>query len=244
VFPKEVLLLHQAQVAAAYERLRTELLRPCASGLPHSFLFTSATTGEGKTLTAVNTAIALAQMGVRVLLIDANLHQPACHSMLALHHSFGLAEFLVGQGELSKLLQPTLVEHLIFLSAGSPPVALADLPDSRNLRAALVFLQKMYDYVVIDAPALESVSDTLLLATMVDGVALVVDSQHTPAQQVEDARQRLAQSKESVLGVVLNKVDVNSHEFTRYVQHSQSAAAHNGMGKEAETSTMMSNLRH
>ena len=238
VFPKEVLLLHQPHVvSAAYGNLRTELLQSRSSGPPRSLLFTSTMAGEGKTLTAVNTAIALAQMGVRVLLIDADLHQPACHTMLAMHHSFGLIDFLTGQGDLSELLRPTPIDHLVFLSAGSPAATPAEILGCKSMRTALLFLQKMYDYLVIDSPSLDSVSAALLLATMVDGVVLVVDSQRTPCQRVQDARQRLTQVNGSVLGVVLNKVDARSREFAQYALHAQTAASRNRTGEEQDETT-------
>ena len=238
VFPKEVLLLHQPHlVSAAYQNLRTELLQSRSSGSPRSLLFTSTTAGEEKTLTAVNTAIALAQMGARVLLIDADLHQPACHTMLAMHHSFGLIDFLTGQGDLSELLRPTPIDHLVFLSAGSSAATPPEILGCKSMHTALPFLHKMYDYLVIDSPSLDSVSAALLLATMVDGVVLVVDSQHTPCQRVQDARQRLMQVNGLVLGVVLNKVDARSREYQQYVQHSQAAALQNGAVEEHEETT-------
>ena len=232
VFPKEVLFMHPPHVvSAAYRNLRIAVLESGSSEPPRSLLFTSTTAGEGKTLTAVNTAIALAQTGVRVLLIDADLHQPACHTMLAMHHSFGLINFLTGQGDLSELLRSTLIEHLVFLSAGSPAATPVEILGCKSMHSAFPFLHKMYDYLVIDSPSLDSASSALLLATMVDGVVLVVDNQHTSRQRVQDARQRLTQVNGQVLGVVLNKVDARSREYIEYSRHDRGevlASAANG----------------
>lgn len=231
-------------VSQAYRTLRTKLLQALPSRPPHSLLFTSMTAGEGKTLTAVNTAIALAQTGARVLLIDADLRQPACHTMLGTHQGFGLMEFLTDQGDLSELLQPTPVEHLVFFSAGFPAANPPELLGGKHLRTALSFLQKMYDYLVIDAPSLESGEELSLFATRESRVVLVVDGQLSPEVIVHTVGQRLEQITVPVLGLVFDKVHAGNPEFAQNAPLAQTTVP-NGIGKKTEmwTSTM-ANLRN
>ncbi|MBM4255352.1 MAG: polysaccharide biosynthesis tyrosine autokinase [Deltaproteobacteria bacterium] len=202
----------------AYRKLRTALLLSRPVGPPRTILFTSATSGEGKTVTAVHTAIALAEMGARVLLIDADLRSPNCHTMLKAQNDTGLTEFLVGQLELARVIQPTATERLFFLASGSFPPSPSDLLSSKKMHAALMFLRSFYDYLVIDTPPVLPVSDAEILSTMVDGVVLVVDSEQTAYPKVKEAQLRLSYPQAQLLGVVLNKVRLQPEEATPYYQ--------------------------
>jgi capsular exopolysaccharide synthesis family protein len=200
----------------AYRKLRTALLLSRPVGPPRTVLFTSATSGEGKTMTAVHTATALAEMGARVLLIDADLRHPHCHTMLNAQNDVGLTEFLVGQVELAKVIQPTVSERLFFLSSGSFPPSPADLLSSKKMHAAIAFLRSFYDYIIIDTSPVLPVSDAEILSTMVDGIVLVVDSELTDYPKVKEAQLRLSYPQAQLLGVVLNKVRLQPGEATHY----------------------------
>ncbi|MGE0822326.1 MAG: GumC family protein [Candidatus Binatia bacterium] len=202
----------------AYRKLRTALLLSRPEEPPQTILFTSATSGEGKTVTAVNTAMALGQMGARVLLVDADLRHPRCHMIIHSDNDIGLTEFLIGQMELATVIKPTVTEHLFFLASGSLPPSPADLLGSKKMRAAVTFLRSFYDYIVIDAPPVLPVSDAEILASMVKGVVLVIDSEQTAYLKVKEAQARLAYSQAEILGAVLNKVHLQHEDYTRYYQ--------------------------
>lgn len=218
VFPKELLLSYHplSVVPEAYRNLRAELVLPRPSGSSRSLLITSSVNGEGKTLTVLNMGISLAQMGARVLVIDADLRHPHCHTVLRIPRGLGLSEFLTGRRTLAEVIQTTRVDRLFFLSAGSVSTNPAELLGSKRMQAALSFLCHMYDYLVIDAPPVGLVSDALLVASLVDGVVFVVNSQTTDYALVQKAQARLAHVRQKVLGAVLNKVDVKSHEYGDY----------------------------
>ena len=190
----------------AYRILRTTLLVAQAETPPKTLLFTSGMHGEGKTVTAVNTAAVLAQMGVRVLVIDADLRCSACHTVLGIENKSGLAEVLAGRWDPSDVIRPTVSEHLFVLSSGSVPRNPAELVGSKQMRTILASLQEQYDYILIDSPPVMLASDAMLLSTMVDGVVLVANAQRTPKQVVREARTRLTCAQAKILGVVLNQL--------------------------------------
>jgi polysaccharide biosynthesis transport protein len=200
-------------VSEAYRTLRTAILLSRAEEPPKTILFTSATHGEGKTATAVTSAIIFAQMGVKVLLIDADLRRSQCHEVLREEKAPGLTEMLTGLSKLEALAQPTHTTGLFFLSSGSTPPNPAELVGSHKMRESLSLLREQYDYILIDAPPVMPVSDAVLLSTMVDGVVLVVDGQQTPKQVVRDARARLNYARAKMLGTVLNRVDLRHGHY-------------------------------
>jgi len=200
----------------AYRMLRTTLLVAQAETPPKTLLFTSGMHGEGKTVTAVNTAAVLAQMGVRVLVIDADLRCSACHTVLGIENKAGLAEVLAGRWDPADVIRPTVSEHLFVLSSGSVSRSPAELVDSKQMRTILASLQEQYDYILIDSAPVMLASDAMLLSTMVDGVVLVANVQRTPKQVVREARTRLICAQAKILGVVLNQLNIRYRDYAYY----------------------------
>ena len=208
----------------AYRMLRTTLLVAQAETSPKTLLFTSGMHGEGKTVTAVNTAAVLAQMGVRVLVIDADLRCSACHTVLGVDNKAGLAEVLAGRWDPADVIRPTVSESLFILSSGAVPSNPAELVGSKQMRAVLAALQEQYDYILIDSPPVLLASDAMLLSTMVDGVVLVANAQRTPRQVVRDARTRLTCARARILGVVLNQLHMRNRDYAYYYRKDVPAA--------------------
>ncbi|MBI4639264.1 MAG: polysaccharide biosynthesis tyrosine autokinase, partial [Candidatus Tectomicrobia bacterium] len=215
---EEIILYHHpfSLVTESYRTLRTAILLSRAGEPPKTLLFTSGTRGEGKTVTVVNTAIVFAQMGARVLVVDADLRRPGCHKILGMENGLGLTELLTGQREPEEVIQPTAAPHLYFLSSGSIPPNPAELLGSKKMRETLAFLQERYDYILIDSSPVMPVSDAVLLSTMVDGVVLVANSQETPKHVVREACSRLSYARAKILGVVLNHVDMKNGDYVYY----------------------------
>jgi polysaccharide biosynthesis transport protein len=198
----------------AYRHFRTALLLSRPGAPPKAMLITSALAREGKTVTAVNTAVMFAQLGSRVLLIDADLRRPRCHQFFSLDNRVGLTEVLAGGGNPEDFVRPTCLQHLFVLGSGSTPPNPTELLGSRKMRETLRLLEERFDYIVIDSPPVMPVSDALLLSTFVDGVALVTDGSRTPRQQVRAACSRLQYARAKLLGIVLNKA-----QFPRSYYH-------------------------
>jgi capsular exopolysaccharide synthesis family protein len=194
----------------AYRALRLSLISSRAGEPPKVILITSATPREGKTVTAINTAIAFAQMGSRVLLIDADLRNSRCHKLLAMANHEGLTEILTGQRRLDELIRPTSIDGLGCITAGSTPPNPGRLLGSQIMKDLLLHMKGSYDCILIDSAPVMPVADTLHMMTMVDCVLLVVGP-HIPKQRVRAVCSRLNQIHAPLLGVVLNQVDITTH---------------------------------
>ncbi len=197
----------------AYRAVRTGILLSRSGAPPKTILITSAASGEGKSLTAINTAIVFAQMVDNVLLIDADLRQPRCHKALKRDNSPGLTEVLTGNEELSKAIQPTSIKGLYLLSAGLTPPNPTELLGSSKMREILAAAGASFQCVLIDTAPILPVSDSVLLSRLVGGV-LVVANARTARPLVRDACSRLTYAGAKLLGVVLNDVSPQHQRYS------------------------------
>jgi len=218
---KELILEHHplSIIAESYRALRTSLLLSRAAERPRTLLFTSAIRDEGKTATAVNTAIMYAEMGLRTVLVDADSRRPRCHKVLSVERDFGLTEVLTGHVALADVVRPTTTDHCSFLSSGSLPPNPAELLGSAKMREIIDQLTGDFDCVIFDSPPVMPVTDAVLLAQAVDGVVLVVDSQRTAKNLIREVRSKLVNFQAKVLGVVLNRVDTQRAGYSQYYNH-------------------------
>ena len=209
---KDLVLSHHplSPIAEMYRMLHTAILLSQAEEPPKIVLFASGTQGEGKTTTMLNVAITFAQMEARVLVIDADLRYSNCHKILEVEDGLGLTELLTRQRELKEVIKPTGLHNLSLISGGSVPPNPATLLGSRRMHEILTSLREDYDYIFIDSPPIMAVTDTVRLSTMVDGVVLVVNSQGTPKQVVKEACARLSYARAKILGVVLNRANMQN----------------------------------
>lgn len=221
-------------VSEAYRTLRTGILLSRAEEPPRILLFTSGVHAEGKTSTTLNTAITFAQMGMRVVVIDADLRRPSCHKALQMKGGPGLSEALTGQRKVEKMIKRTPVDNLHLLSSGAIPPNPAELIGSVKMHEILMTLRAQFDYVFIDSPPVMPVSDALLLAKMVDGVVMVIGGQETPKKVVKEARARLTYARAKILGTVLNKVDLqrSGYYYHNYYYYSSHYHRSNEAGEE------------
>ena len=210
----------QSQMAESYRALRTSLLL-CSSGAPPKIiLVTSALPQEGKTTTSINCAIVLAQKGVRVLLIDADLRRPGVHKTLGMGPRSGLSNVLTGSATLQQTItRSPLVPSLFVLPSGTPPPNPAELLASSNMKDVLVELRDQYDHIVIDTPPTLSVTDAVVLSTKADAVVLVIRSGVTTKGALRRSRDILMQVNAKVTGVLLNAVDLNSPDYYYYYEY-------------------------
>jgi succinoglycan biosynthesis transport protein ExoP len=200
-----------------YRTIRVALLFSRAGGSPRSILFTSAIPQEGKTLTVSNTALISAQMGMRTVLVDADLRRPQCHQLFSTGSVAGLSDVLAGQSELPEVVNsPTT--NLSLLCAGSSTPNPSALLVSQQMRDLLEDLGRQNDCVLVDSAPVLSASDTTALATMVDGVVLVI-GQETPRQAVLESYGRLIHAGARVLGFVFNRVDFNRPQHRSHKQY-------------------------
>jgi polysaccharide biosynthesis transport protein len=214
-----------ASVGDAYRAVRTAVLLSRSETPPKTILFTSAAAGEGKSRTVIGTAIVFAQMFDRVLLVDADLRRPRCHTALKLDKSPGLTEVLTGNEELVNAIQPTSVEGLYLLSAGLTPPNPTDLLGSAKMRAILAEAAASFQHVLIDSPAVLPISDSVVLSNLADGVVVVANGR-TPRALVREGCSRLIYARAKLLGVVLNDVNLQHQRYSEsYSSYSSKLAS-------------------
>jgi len=210
----------QSQMAESYRALRTSLLLSSLGAPPRIIMVTSARPQEGKTTTAINSAIVLAQKGVRVLLIDADLRRPSVHKTLGMGPRSGLSNVLTGNATLEQAItESPILPNLMILPAGSPPPNPAELLASANMKEVLSQLRDQFDHIVIDTPPTLSVTDAVVLSPRVDAIILVIRSGQTTKQALRRARDILMQVNAHVTGVLLNAVDLTSPDYYYYYEY-------------------------
>jgi capsular exopolysaccharide synthesis family protein len=210
----------QSQMAESYRALRTSLLLSSLGAPPKIVLVTSALPEEGKTTTSLNTAVVLAQKGVRVLLVDADMRRPSIHKTLGMAPRAGLSNVLTGSADLQQsIVRSSVLPNFFILPAGTPPPNPAELLASVEMKTVLAQLREQYDHIVIDTPPTLSVTDAVVLATRVDAVILVIRSGKTTKTALRRARDVLAQVNARVTGIVLNAVDLDSPDYYYYYEY-------------------------
>ena len=210
---KVELITHSAPssaVAEAYRSMRTSLMLSFADRAPRSIVVTSAVPSEGKTVTAVNTAISLTQMGSRVVLVDADMRKPRVHTIFDLQPQQGLSSFLTGTASLKDVIHETEVPNLFLLPCGIIPPNPGELILSTRFRQLMGVLEQYFDFVVLDSPPLTNVSDAQILASSSDAVILVIKSGATSRHLVKRAVARLRESRTRIAGIVLNDMNLGS----------------------------------
>lgn len=205
--PRHPLVVQQPSSTPRAEdlrRLRTNLQFLGTSSA--AYTVTSAVQGEGKTTTTANLAVALSELGLRVALVDADLHRPAVAGVMGIEGEYGLTDLLIGRGELETALQPWGTQGLHVLPAGATPPNPTELLASPAMELVLSELGSRFDVVLLDAPPLLPVSDALVLSSLTRGSLLAVALHQTTRQQVEAARTILHDGAVALRGVVLTKV--------------------------------------
>ncbi len=195
------------QAAEAYRTLRTNLLAVCRESKAKTILITSARQGEGKTSTAANLAVALAQAGRSVVLISADLRNPRVHAVFGIGNEQGLGQVLEGTLPLDEAIVETDLADLRILPSG--PVDAVDEPvellQSGRMGDVLQECCRS-DFVIVDGPPIFPVADSLVLADLVDGVLFVTDAQSSTQASVAQSRRQIHQVGGRILGGILNRV--------------------------------------
>ena len=205
-----------SQMAEAYRQLRAGVLlsvREIEGGNLRSILFTSAGPGEGKTTSAVNLAISLAQMGSKTLLIDADFHRSETHKLFGVDRDKGLSTLLVSDIPLSQAVQKTPVQFLDFMATGMIPPQPASLLGSARMKWVLQEACRNYARVIVDTPPLIAVTDAALLVPYVDSLLMVVSQGKTLKTGLRRAMQTLTRIGVKPLGMVFNGVKAGLGDF-------------------------------
>jgi len=203
-----------SDIAEAYRALRTSILLSSPETAPRVILVTSPLPQEGKTTTCINSAIAFAQEGRRVLLVDGDLRRPAIHKRLSLKSAAGLTTVLTGNAAPELLIIPSpQLSNLFVLPAGPATPHPAELLGSTRMKQLLSEWEDMFDHVILDLPPVLLATDAVRLSREVHAVVLVIRSGKTRRSELQRTTALLAQVNANVMGVVVNAFDLKSADY-------------------------------
>ncbi len=202
-------------VSAMFRMLQANLRFLNADKELKVIVVTSSVPQEGKSVVSANLAVTMAQLGHRILLVDADMHRPAQHQIWEIVNAVGLSDILVGQAEFKVAVKPAIA-NLDILTAGVVPPNPVALLDSRRMAALIETFSASYDFVIIDTPSLNVDADALTLGKMVDGVLLVVRPGVVDSASATFAKEFLEQSGQNVLGQVVNGVNPENEPYSYY----------------------------
>lgn len=204
------------QVSEAYKSLRTNL-QFCGED-KKVIAVTSCTPNEGKSSVSMQLAISLAESGKKVLLIDADLRKSVLvgRTVVSQKGIMGLTHYLSGQCSIQDTICQTNVKNFHLIYSGPFPPNPAELLGGTKFKTTIEALRKVYDYIVIDTPSLGSVIDAAIVADICDGSIMVIESGLISYRFAQEVKGQLEKSNSPILGVILNKVDVQKHSHGQY----------------------------
>ncbi len=207
----------------AYRDLRTSLRFSAIEEGIHSILVTSAGPGEGKSTTAGNLAVAIAQAGSSVLIVDTDLRRPVMHKMFDLAQKPGFSEVVTGITPLEEAVNGTSIENLSVLTSGHIPHNPSELLGSRKFRNFHVLLKKTYDMIIFDSPPIAVVTDPVVMSPEVDATLMVVGVKKIDRRVLKSAWEKIQRGSDHCVGAVLNGFDplntYTSYNYYTYKYH-------------------------
>lgn len=193
-------------IQEAYKRLRTNIRFCIRDQKCKKFCLTSGYAGEGKSITLLNLAISIAQTGKKVLLIDADLRRPAVARLLVEKASPGLSEILAGEVDVFDAIRPEAYPNLDIIFSGEIPPNPSEILSSERMQELIESSSERYDYILVDTPPVNVVTDACVVASLLDGVLLLVRQDRSKKDAVRQAVSNLQLTGANILGYILNGV--------------------------------------
>jgi succinoglycan biosynthesis transport protein ExoP len=216
----------QSPIAEDYRAIRTSLLFSSKKRL-HTLLVTSANPQEGKTTTALNIGVTMANAGGRTLIVDADMYRPRIHQVFDWENDRGLTALLLGEATVEEVVRETVVKNLFILPCGIKPPNPSEIIGSERFAEVLEALKSKFDRVIFDSPPVVALTDAVVLSTKVDGVVIVARAGATKNDAARQTGNRLRNVSAPILGVVMNAVDYSlksygyNYSYNRYGYYSQ-----------------------
>ncbi|WP_333595766.1 CpsD/CapB family tyrosine-protein kinase [Anaerospora hongkongensis] len=219
------LIVHEdpkSPISEAYRTLRTNLQFAKINSELRTIMFTSSGPAEGKSTTIANVAVALAQSGRSIILVDCDLRKPVQHRIFGKRNK-GVTNILVDDSPAVTFLQETEIDNLRILPSGPIPPNPSELLSSSKMVELFTELKELADIVLIDAPPTIAVTDAAVMAAKVDGIVLVIDSTSVRPEMAQKAKDLLIKANGHILGVILNRVEIEEeHAYYYYYYGSES----------------------
>lgn len=203
-----------------YKLLRTNLSFTLPENIKCPIIgVTSPMRGEGKSTTAVNLSYVLAESGKKVLLIDGDLRIPSVAKKLNIQSSPGLTDYLMGDKENFEPHRSEFLENWHILPSGELPPNPSELLGSRRMETALNTLSEKYDYIIVDLPPVNIVSDALAISNYITGIVVVIREDYTEKKELETCFRQLKMSNAKILGSVINEAKGGSGSYSKYKKY-------------------------
>ncbi len=231
----------RSQISESYRGIRTNILFSLADKEPQSILITSALAQEGKTTTAANLAIVMAQFGYKVVLVDSDFHRPRVRKLFSVPQEEGLSNLLIGNKEIKEALFETYVKNLYVIPSGPIPPNPSEILGSKRMQVLVSQLKLHFNKIIVDSSPIVPLSDSLVMAKSVDGVVLVVRAGKTPRKVVRVAVEKFEGIQVPILGAVLNSVEVKhaGYYYSRqYYGYPDGADVQKGKGEKSIMKTV------
>jgi capsular exopolysaccharide synthesis family protein len=206
----------KSPISEQYRTIRTNVQYSSIDKELKTLMVTSSGPAEGKSTTVANLAVVFAQLGKKVLLVDADLRKPTVHRSFGVNNLFGFTTVLTKQATLASTVLDTEEKDLYILTSGPVPPNPAELLSSKSMEQFIEEAKEQFDYVLFDTPPLLAVADPQILANKVDGSIYVVFSGKTDIDQAKKAKELLENAQSKLVGVVLNHKEVKNNEYYYY----------------------------
>lgn len=201
--------------AESYRTLRTNIQYSSFDKEYKVIMVTSSEPGEGKSTTAGNLALCLAQGEKKVILVDCDLRKPSLHKKFKISNIVGLSDVMIGKEELVTAMH-RYNNNLVILTSGKIPPNPSEMLSSKAMTALLDTLKQNFDYIILDTPPVQAVTDSQILATKADGTILVVRAERTKKDSVQNAINLLKKVNADIIGTVLNGMDNSRNKYYYY----------------------------
>lgn len=201
--------------AESYRTLRTNLQYSSFDDEYKVIVVTSSEPGEGKSTTAGNLALSIAQGDKKVALVDCDLRKPSIHKKFGLSNTVGLSDVIVGKEDIS-IVGHRYNDNLTVLTSGKIPPNPSEMLASKSMKALIEALKQVFDYVILDTPPVQAVTDAQILSTRADGTLLVVKAEKTKKESVANSVNLLKKVNANIIGTVLNGVDSKRSNYYYY----------------------------
>ncbi|MCF0149667.1 MAG: CpsD/CapB family tyrosine-protein kinase [Clostridium sp.] len=201
--------------AESYRTLRTNIQYSSFDKEYRIIVVTSSEPGEGKSTTAGNLALCMAQGDKKVVLIDCDLRKPSLHKKFKVSNLVGLSDVIIGKTDLATAAH-RYNKNLVLLTSGKIPPNPSEMLSSKTMEKLLESLKDSFDYIILDTPPVQAVTDSQILSTKSDGTILVVKAERTKKDSVENAINLLKKVNANIIGTVLNGIDVSRNKYYYY----------------------------
>lgn len=210
---REILEERHSRITEEFRSVRTALQFSTSSGVPSTLMVTSTVPAEGKSTCSFAIACMFAQIGVKVVLIDADLRKPSIHRIVQEDNSTGLSNYLSGSVSKSDIYKESATKNLSYIVAGPQPPNPAELLSGARLRELVAELRQSHDLIIIDTPPVLGIADSRIISSLVEGCLIVCKAGSTHEKSIHDAVKQLQSAHANIIGIILNQYDGKKHGY-------------------------------